>query len=59
MGQRGVAKTPRVVIVIAAAITRSHAAPGFPGYRQTLSLRSIEHYCASLLPVAASSQREA
>ena len=47
MGQRGVAKTPRLVRMIAAAITRHHVAPGFPGYRQTRSLRSIEHYCTA------------
>ena len=30
-------------------------APGFPGYRQTMSSRLIEHYCAALLlPIAAS-----
>src|ERR1700730_10161201 len=50
--QRSVAKTPR--LVIAAAIARPHVAAGFPGYRQSVWLRSIEHYCAVLLPVAAS-----
>ena len=54
MGQRGVAKTPRLVIVIAAPDTRHHVVPGFPEIPQALSLRSIEHYCAALLPVAAS-----
>ena len=55
MGQCGVAKTPRFVLVSTAAVARHHAAPGFPGYRQALSLRSIEHYCAALLlPIAAS-----
>src|SRR3984893_17568196 len=52
MRQRGVAKSPR--LVIAAAIARPHVASGFPGYRRILSLRLIKHYCAALLPVAAS-----
>jgi hypothetical protein len=40
--------------MIAAPISRHHVVPDFPGHRQALSLRSIEHYCAALLPVAAS-----
>src|SRR4029450_3404563 len=39
-------------MMIAAAVT--HVVPGFPGYHQALPLRSIEHYGAALLPVAAS-----
>ena len=55
MGQCGVAKTPRFVRVITAAITCPHVAPGFPGYRQAMSSRPIEHYCAALLPPIAAS----
>src|SRR5437660_5264823 len=50
IGQRGVAKPPRLVI----AAARPHVASGFPGYRRILSLRLIKHHCAALLPVAAS-----
>src|SRR5262249_38451458 len=52
MGQRGIAKTPRFVLVGIAAVSRHHVVPGFPGERQALSLRSIEHYCAAVLPVS-------
>ena len=31
MGQRGVAKTPRLVIGLAAPVARPHVVPGFPG----------------------------
>src|SRR5712691_2504621 len=54
MRQRGVAKTPRFVVVIAVPVSRHYVVPGFPGCRSALSLRSIEHYCTALLPVAAS-----
>jgi hypothetical protein len=41
MGQCGVAKTPRFVLVSIAAVARHYAAPGFPGYRQAMSSRPI------------------
>jgi len=31
MGQRGIAKTPRFVLVSIAAVTRHYVVPGFPG----------------------------
>src|SRR5262249_20360762 len=49
MRERGVAKTPRLVLLGFAAVARSHV--GFPG--QVLSLRSIEHHGAPA-PLAAS-----
>src|SRR2546421_8913705 len=54
IGQRRVVKTPRLVKIIAASGTRHDVTLGFPGYRQALSLRSIEHHCAALPPVAVS-----
>jgi hypothetical protein len=54
MGQRGVAKTPSLVMMITALVTRHDFTLGFAGSRQILSLRSKKHHCAALLPVAAS-----
>jgi hypothetical protein len=43
MGQRGVAKAPRLIIVIAASVTHHHVVPGFPERCQILPLQSVKH----------------
>jgi hypothetical protein len=53
IGQRGVAKPPRFVLLGIAAAARPRTMPGCPGHHR-VSLRLIEHHCAALLPVAAS-----
>src|SRR5271165_4475939 len=43
IGQRGVVKTPRLVMMIAPPAPPHVSTPGFPGSPQVLSLRSTEN----------------
>jgi hypothetical protein len=52
--QRGVAKSPRLVLLSIAAVARPRAVSGFPGQHRAPSLRSIEHHCPASVPATAS-----
>ena len=53
MRQRGVAKTPRSVMLVM-SITRHRIALGRPKFGRRWLLQPIEHHCAALPPAAGS-----
>src|SRR4029077_16549947 len=53
-GQRGIAKTPRLVMRSVASVTRRHVVPAFPRRAWPNLSASTEHHGSALLPVAAS-----
>src|SRR5208283_1475490 len=53
MRQRGVAKTPRPVLLVM-SITRHRIALGRPKFCRRWLLQPIEHYCTALPPAAGS-----